>query len=76
MVGAGDLDLGLACDINAMSSKDVLGEIDTDGDNGRHGLPLPKTSELMRDRISHRGTLMPYFAAVRITQDGEVPFIR
>ena len=32
----------LACDINAMNSKDVLGEIDTDGDNGRHGLPLPK----------------------------------
>ena len=40
MVGAGDLDFGLACDINAMSSKDVLGEIDTDGDNGGHGLPL------------------------------------
>jgi hypothetical protein len=23
-----------------MNSKDVLGEIDSDGDNGRHGLPL------------------------------------
>jgi hypothetical protein len=25
-----------------MNSKDVLGEIDTDGDNGRHELPLPQ----------------------------------
>ena len=32
----------LACGINAMNSKDVLGEIDTDGDNGRHELPLPQ----------------------------------
>ena len=32
----------LACGINAMNSKDVLGEIDTDGDNGRYGLPLPQ----------------------------------
>ena len=30
---------GLLCGINAMNSKDVLGEIDTDGDNGRYGLP-------------------------------------
>ena len=38
--------------------------------------PFQKTSELMRDRTSHRGTLMPYPAAARITRDGEVPFIR
>ena len=30
----------LACDICAVNSKDVLGEIDSDGDNGRHELPL------------------------------------
>lgn len=32
---------GLACGIHTMNSKDVLGEIDSDGDNGGHGLPLP-----------------------------------
>jgi len=31
---------GLACGIYAMNGKDVLGEIDSDGDNV-HGLPLP-----------------------------------
>jgi hypothetical protein len=32
---------GMACGIHTMSSKDVLGGIDSDGDNGGHGLPLP-----------------------------------
>ena len=32
----------LACGIHAVNSKDVLGEIDSNGDNGRHGLPLPQ----------------------------------
>lgn len=35
-----------------------------------------KTSEWMRDNTSHRGTLMSYLTTVRITRDGEVPFIR
>ena len=38
--------------------------------------PFQQTSELMRDRTSHRGTWMPYCATVRSTRDGEVPFIR
>jgi hypothetical protein len=28
--------------IRTMNGKDVLGEIDFDGDKGRHGLPLPQ----------------------------------
>ena len=32
----------LACGIHAVNSKDVLGEIDSDGDNGRHGPLLPQ----------------------------------
>jgi hypothetical protein len=39
---AGAHQRGLACGVHAMYGKDVLGEIDADGDNGRHGLPLPK----------------------------------
>ena len=39
---AGAHQRGLACGVRAMYGKDVLGEIDADGDNGRHGLPLPK----------------------------------
>jgi hypothetical protein len=66
----------LGCGINAMNSKGVLGEINTDGDNVRHGLPLSKTSELMSDRTFRRGTLMPYLATVWITRDGEVLVIR
>jgi len=59
-----------------MNGEDVLGEIDTDGDNG-HGLPLStQTSELMRFRTSHRGTWMPIAATARRARDGEVPFIR
>ena len=38
--------------------------------------PFQTTSELMRDRTSHRGTWMPYPATARIARDGEVPFIR
>jgi hypothetical protein len=38
--------------------------------------PFQQTSELMRDRISHRGTVLPYPANARITRDGEAPFIR
>jgi hypothetical protein len=38
--------------------------------------PFHTTSELMRDRTSHRGTLMPHTATARIIRDGEVPFIR
>jgi len=52
--------------------KHVLGEIDAD-EYDSHGLPLP--SELMRGRTSHRGTLWPV-AALRLTRDGDVPFIR
>jgi hypothetical protein len=52
--------------------KHVLGEIDTQSDNG-HGLPL--SNELMRFRTSNRGTSLP-LAAMRLVRDGEVPFIR
>ncbi len=38
--------------------------------------PFHATSELMRDRTSHRGTSMPYTATARITRDGEAPVIR
>ena len=38
--------------------------------------PFQQTSELMRDRTSHRGTWMPIAANARRTRDGEVPFIR
>ena len=47
----------LGCGINAMNSKGVLGEINTDGDNDRHEPPLSRTSELMSDRTFRRGTL-------------------
>ena len=30
-----------ACGIDAMHSKDILWQIDSDGDNGSHGQPLP-----------------------------------
>jgi hypothetical protein len=52
--------------------KHALGEIDAD-EYDSHGLPL--ASELMRVRTSHRGTLWPV-AALHLTRDGEVPFIR
>lgn len=64
--------LSLASLVYAMDRKNVLGEVDTNGQN-RHGLPLPK--ELMRYRTSHRGTSLPV-AAMRLVRDGEVPFIR
>jgi hypothetical protein len=52
--------------------KHFLGEIDAD-EYDSHGFPLP--SELMRVRTSHRDTYWPV-AALRLTRDGEVPFIR
>jgi hypothetical protein len=63
---------GLPGGVNPVHRKHVLGEIDAD-EYDSHGLPLP--SELMRVRTSHRGTLWPV-AALRLTRDGEVPFIR
>jgi hypothetical protein len=62
----------LARGIHTMQGKHVLGEIDSQSDNG-HGLPL--SNELMRFRTSHRGTSLPV-AAMRLVRDGEVPFIR
>ena len=38
--------------------------------------PLEQTSELMRDRSSHRGTWMLYPANARIIRDGVARFIR
>lgn len=38
---AGTQKYGLACGINAMHSKDILCQIDSDGENGSYGLPLP-----------------------------------
>ena len=63
---------GLASWVNPVHRKHVLGEIDA-GEYDRHGSPLPR--ELMRVRTSHRGTLWPV-AALRLTRDGEVPFVR
>lgn len=73
---AGANQYGFACGIHTMNGEDVLGGIDTNGDNG-HGLPLStQTSELMRFRTSHLGTWVPIAATVRCARDGEVPFIR
>jgi len=63
---------GLASRVNPVYRKHVLGKIDA-GEYDSHGLPLQ--SELMRVRTFHRGTLWPV-AALRLTRDGEVPFIR
>ena len=71
---AGPNQRGLACRIYAMHGKGVLGEIDSNGDNGSHGLPLP--SELMRLCTSHRGTELLGAATARLARDEEVPFIR
>ena len=60
------------CGIHTVQSKDVLGEIDSNEDNG-HDFPF--FIQLMKVRTSHRGTLLPV-SALRITRDGEVPFIR
>ncbi|UJB64048.1 hypothetical protein YS110_04350 [Acidovorax sp. YS12] len=38
--------------------------------------PFHKTSVLMRDCTSHRGTWLPFCANARCAWDGEVPFIR
>ncbi len=64
--------LHLAGCIHTVYGEDVLGSIDSDGQNG-HGLPLP--SELMRVRTSHHGSPLPLPALLR-GRDGEVPFIR
>ena len=77
-VELGARNLGLAqlhgtCGIDAVHSEHVLGQIDTNGQNG-HGLPL--SSELMRVRTSHRGTELPIAAIPQRARDGEVPFIR
>ena len=76
-VELGACDFGLAqlhgtCGIHTVQSKDVLGEIDSNEDNG-HDFPF--FIQLMRVRTSHRGTVLPV-SALRITRDGEVPFIR
>jgi hypothetical protein len=63
---------GLGVLVHTVEREDVLGEIDSDVDNGP-GLPLP--GELMRVRASHRGTSSPV-ATSRPVRDGQVPFIR
>ena len=65
--------LGLADLIDAMHRENILGEVNTYGQN-RHGLPLP--NKLMRVRTSHRGTSMPYSTFAWAPRDGEVPSIR
>ena len=71
---------GIACGIRAMNGKDILGEIDSDGDNGGHGLPLPqKTSELMKSSTFpswHSVAVNRKPHGARLARDGEVPFIR
>ena len=57
--------------VDAVDCEDVLGEIDTNEDNG-HGLPL--SDELMRFATPSWHSLP--FAATRLVRDGEVPFIR
>jgi hypothetical protein len=64
-----------------MNSKDVLGEINSDGDNGGNGLPLPKKrlNELMKSFSfpswhSIAVNRKPHDA--RPVRDSEIPFIR
>lgn len=66
---------GFACGINPVDRKNVLGQIQADGNNG-HGLPLP--NEHLMDG-SHFPS-WPFKAGrrnnPRLVRDGEVPFIR
>ena len=58
--------------IHAMHSKNVLGEINADRNNG-HGLPLPSDSMRFRNPIV---ALDAVRRKPRLARDGEVPFIR
>jgi len=55
-----------------MHSKNVLGEINADRNNG-HGLPLPSDSMRFRNPIV---ALDAVRRKPRLARDGEVPFIR
>ena len=64
---------GLAVFIHAVHGKNVLGEIDSDGDNGHDFLLLVV---LMKSGNSITARLMPFAATSPQPRDGEVPFIR
>ena len=65
--------LGLAELVDAVYRKNVLGEIDPDGDNA-HDIPL--LAVLMKSGNSIMALLMPFAATSPHPRDGEVPFIR
>ena len=59
--------------IHAVHGKNVLGEIDSDGDNGYDFLLLVV---LMKTTLSILALSMPFAATSPQSRDGEVPFIR
>ena len=66
--------LRLSAFIHAMHGKNVLGEIDSDGDNGHDFLLLVVV--LMKSGNSIMARLMSFAAPSPQPRDGEVPFIR
>ena len=56
-----------------MHGKDILGKIDSDGNNS-HGLPL--LNELMKSSHFPSRHLVAGCRNTRLARDGEVPFIR
>ena len=66
---------GLAVLIHAVHGKNVLGEINFDGDNGPDFL-LRLLAVLMKSRNSVMALLMPFAATSPQRRDWEVPFIR
>jgi len=63
----------MAVFIHAVHGKNVLGEINSDGDNA-HDFPLLWV--LMKSRNSIMALLIPFAATSPQPRDGEVPFIR
>jgi hypothetical protein len=63
----------LAAFIDAVDCKNVLGKIDSDGDNA-HDFPLSLV--LMKFRNSIMALLMPFAVTSPLLRDGEAPFIR
>ncbi len=79
---AGTQKYRFACGINAMHSKDILCQIDSDGDNVSHGLPLPTSEEvdersnfpswhldaLSRNCAAHSGRGSPFHSLENLMQ--------
>ena len=63
----------LAAFIHAVDCKNILGKINSNGDNV-HDFPLLVV--LMKMTLSIMALLMPYAVTSPLLRDGEVPFIR